>query len=107
MSDTRSLAEALRPAADAVRRCRDAPAAQAKETFGQAMLQVIRARNERLRDSSAREQQRRLNAILSLMASIEFPLGGFHRERLEQVVQALHALDDGAAAGQAERAASP
>lgn len=102
MSDTgESLQHAVRAASEAIERCRDAPVAQAKETFVQAMTQMIRARNERLRalpaGESARDGElRQLNAILSLMYSIEFPLAGFHRDRLDQVNQALHSLREGA-----------
>lgn len=102
MSETReSLQEAVRAVSEAVGRCRDAPVAEAKETFGEALVRMIRVRNERLRalppGESARDGElRQLNAIVSLMYSIEFPLAGFHRDRLDQVTQALHALHTGA-----------
>lgn len=102
MSDSgESLQDAVRAASDAIQRCREAPASQAKETFGDAMVRMIRVRNERLRALPAGEstrdgELRQLNAILSLMYSIEFPLAGFHRDRLDQVTQALQSLHAGA-----------
>lgn len=101
MSDGREiLQDAVRAASEAIQRCRDMPAAQAKEIFGEAMGRMIRVRNERLRalpaGESARDGElRQLNGILSLMYSIEFPLGGFHRDRLDQVTQALQSLHEG------------
>jgi uncharacterized protein (DUF2342 family) len=90
-----SLADTLRTAADEVDQCREAPAAEAKQTFAQAMNRVIRARNAWIASRQGEQQEamlRRLNALLSLMSSIEFPLGGFHRERIGGVVQELRAM---------------
>jgi hypothetical protein len=90
-----SLADALQAGAAVVERCREAPAPEAKKAFGEAMVQIIRARNEHLgaRAASAGDPRLpRVNALLSVMSSIEFPLGGFHRERLGEVDQAIHAL---------------
>jgi hypothetical protein len=92
-----SIAEAAARAAAEIRSCHDAPAGQAKETFAHALDRLVRLRNERIRAQSATaaandSELQRLNAILSLMAGIEFPLGGFHRERLGQVEQALQSL---------------
>jgi len=59
------------------------------------MIQVIRARNERIRALTAGAddpQLPRVNALLSVMSSIEFPLAGFHRERLDEVAKAMRAL---------------
>jgi hypothetical protein len=101
--DGESIQEAVRAASEVVQRCHDMPPAQAKQTFDEALVRMIRARNERLRKLGAGERARdgelrQVNAIVSLMYSIEFPLAGFHRKRLDQVTQALHSLHEGAAA---------
>ena len=87
----------LQGAAEKIQACHDAPAPKAKEIFGEAMVGVIRVRNERIRalsvaDAARDGELRRLNAILSLMASIEFPLAGFHRDRLAEVTRELRSL---------------
>jgi hypothetical protein len=88
----------LRDVVDGVReqvaRCHDAPVEEGKALFSAAMVRLVAARNARLRSAGAAAdpQLRQLNAVLSLMASIEFPLAGFHRERIAQVEQALQAL---------------
>ena len=89
-----SLADTLRTAADEIEQCRDAPAAQAKQTFAQAMTRVIRGRNAWMASRQGQPQDatlQRLNVLLSLMSSIEFPLGGFHRERIDAVLQEVRA----------------
>lgn len=96
-----SLADTLRDGADRIESCHQAPAAQAKQTFGAVMTDVIAARNACLRsgaDASRQATLRRLNALLSLMASIEFPLAGFHRERMDAVVREMRAIVESAAA---------
>ena len=89
--NTGDPAELLRSLSAQIAQCRDAPAGKAKEAFGEALGRVIQLRNERLHADGT--MLRQLNAVLSLMASIEFPLGGFHRERIGQVVRALDALE--------------
>ena len=89
-----SLADTLRTAADEIEHSRDAPAAQAKQTFADAMKRVIRGRNAWMANRPGEPQDatlQRLNVLLSLMSSIEFPLGGFHRERIDAVLQELRA----------------
>ena len=59
------------------------------------MIRIIRARNERIRSLAAGAgdpELPRLNALLSVMSSIELPLAGFHRVRLEEVARATRAL---------------
>lgn len=96
MSDANnSLTAALRAGAAAVERCRDAPAEQAQAAFGDAMTRIIAARNDcihALTPSANDEALPRVNALLSVMSSIEFPLAGFHRERLGEVDKAVRAL---------------
>jgi hypothetical protein len=94
-----SIAEAARAAASEIRGSQEAPAGKAKQVFADALDRIVRVRNERIRtrsagDAAQDDELQRLNAILSLMAGIEFPLGGFHRERLVQVEQALQALQE-------------
>lgn len=96
-----SLADTLREGADRVESCHQAPAAQAKQTFGAVMTDVIAARNACLRvgpDPSRQATLRRVNALLSLMSSIEFPLAGFHRERMDTVVREMRAIAETASA---------
>ena len=86
--------DALRAAMDDVVACGDVPVAQAKERFAEAMKRVIALRNRQITGGAGlgADDLRALNALLSLMASIEFPLAGFHRERLEQVEAELRRL---------------
>jgi hypothetical protein len=76
-----------------IQQCRDADPEEAKRGFVAAMNDLIAARNRALagdRTAAARDPAlRQLNAILSLMASIEFPQSGLHRKRMDQVVEAL------------------
>lgn len=85
---------ALREAARSVQMCMAQPPEAAKQTFHGAMRQVIRVRNGLLTQEAALDpgQLDRINAVLSLMSSIEFPLAGLHSGRLEQVIRALHQL---------------
>ena len=92
--------DTLQAAVERIRECRDASVEQANATFETAMQRVIRERNERIvaLEAARRGQDarlRQLNAVLSLMASIEFPLAGFHRERLDQVASAIEKLPAG------------
>ena len=94
MSAANVLAPAVFEQARAqIQQCRDAPPDEAKRGFVSAMNHLIEARNRALagdRVAAAREPAlRQLNAILSLMASIEFPTSGLHRKRMNQVVEAL------------------
>jgi hypothetical protein len=103
MSD---VPDTLEDAIALIRHCRDAPVDEANAAFDRAMQRVIRDRNERIRTLSAGTAAsdatlRKLNAILSLMASIEFPLAGFHRERLDQVAEQLQQVRPGPAAATA------
>ena len=102
MKHDASPAEAFDAAAACLDEARGKPAAEAKQAFGRAMVAVIGARNALLRTppgQADRSQLDRVNALLSLMASIEFPLAGFHSDRLELVARQLDALRQGAAAG--------
>lgn len=83
--------DALRSVRAGVAACRDAPADRANEEFAPAMARLIAVRNAQLSaaDGAAHALLPQLNAILSLMAGIEFPLAGFHRERIDSVIGAL------------------
>lgn len=87
---------ALREAARSVQACTAQPPESAKQNFHEAMRHVIQVRNGLLTQEAAPDpgQLDRINAVLSLMSSIEFPLAGFHSGRLEQVIQALQQLVD-------------
>ena len=92
-----SLAGTLREGAQRIDGCHEAEAAQAKEAFGAVMTRVIAARNAWMRPDAGADREptlRRLNALLSLMASIEFPLAGLHRERMEAVAREMRAIAD-------------
>jgi len=93
-----NLQSVLCSVSERIAHCRNAPVDQAKEAFGAAMVRLIEARNARLAAVDATDPElQQLNAILSLMASIEFPLAGLHRERMDQVTRALDALASAAA----------
>lgn len=85
---------AVREAARSVQVCTAEPPDAAEQTFHRAMRQVILARNGLLTQDVTPDpgQLNRINAVLSLMSSIEFPLAGFHSGRLEQVIGALQQL---------------
>ena len=90
-----SLAEALREGAQRIDACHEAAPAQAKETFAAVMSRVIAERNAWMRAERRPGHEatlRRLNALLSLMASIEFPLAGLHRERMHAVATEMRAI---------------
>ena len=92
-----TLSDALRCVVAELEGCRTAPLPRAKEHFTGAMLELIRVRNARLpRGAAASDDDHlgQLNAVLSLMASIDFPLAGFHRERLDGVTGALRKMMD-------------
>lgn len=94
MSD---VPDTMQDVVERIRHCRGAPVAQANESFDAAMQRVIRERNERIAALGAEQRSqdtrlRQLNSVLSLMASIEFPLAGFHRERLDKVATAIEQL---------------
>jgi hypothetical protein len=79
---------------------RDQPG-QGKKTFRGALLLVVGVRNERMRgrpaaDAASLEQ---LNALLSVMSSVEFPLGGYHSERMDLVERQLKQIGAGVAQG--------
>lgn len=102
MKHDASPAEAFDAAAACLAQAHGKPAAEARQDFGRAMVAVIGARNALLQarpGQADRSQLDRVNALLSLMASIEFPLAGFHSGRLELVARELDALREGAAAG--------
>lgn len=92
--------DALRRALDAVRQARGSPPGSGKETFGRATQLVIGVRNGRLAGAAGtpsggdadQPPLQRLNALLSLMASVEFPLGGYHAERMDAIERELQAL---------------
>ena len=89
-----SAVPSLLEAAQAVRTCTGQPPAEAKQTFHRAMCDVIDVRNRMLASDNVPDPDRRdqMNSLLSLMSSIEFPLGGFHSERMQSVVRTLEAL---------------
>jgi hypothetical protein len=94
MSAPDDLAPALFEEARAqIEQCRNAAPEEAKRGFVAAMNRLIAARNRALAGGPTADARdpalRQLNAILSLMASIEFPQSGLHRERMQQVVEAL------------------
>jgi hypothetical protein len=92
-----SLADLLRDTARQIDDCREAPAPEAKQAFAAATNRVIGARNARVRSGPAADREatlRRLNALLSLMISIEFPLSGLHRERMGAVAKEMRAIAD-------------
>lgn len=102
MKQDASPAEAFAAAAACLAQAHGKPAAEARQDFGRAMVAVIGARNGLLQSppgKADRSQLDRVNALLSLMASIEFPLAGFHSDRMELVARELDALRQGAAAG--------
>ena len=97
----------LRDAAAAIAQCRDCPPEEGKQVFSRGFRLAVRARNAMMgplqpprqpagaADAAARRNTatlRQLNALLSLMSSIEFPLAGFHRERLDAVTREMQAL---------------
>ncbi|MDQ6680118.1 MAG: hypothetical protein M3Y67_04035 [Pseudomonadota bacterium] len=87
---------AIREAARSVEVCMAQPPDPAKQSFHWAMRHVIQVRNGLLTQQAAPDpgQLDRINAVLSLMSSIEFPLAGFHSGRLEHVIRALQQLVD-------------
>lgn len=105
---SKELIDALHEAAEHMDRCRDAPAEEAKRCFREAFQRVIRVRNHLMRaDAQERHgagvpaaphaqggelQLQQLNALLSLMASFDFPLAGFHPERLDGAREEIRAL---------------
>jgi hypothetical protein len=80
-----------------IERCRGAPVDEGKQAFASATSDLVRVRNQRLAAASAGGAGRdpglrKLDALLSLMASIEFPMAGFHRDRIDQVIGGLEGL---------------
>lgn len=120
---SRELVRTLREAADHMDGCAGSSAEEARRCFHEAYTRVIGARNHLMRARThersadappAREaeggrlQLERLNALLSLMTSFDFPLAGFHPERLDAARQEIRSLlaetgeagpDDAAQAG--------
>ncbi len=93
--DSRATDDVLRGVIDQVQACVKAPPDEAKATFGHAMARLVRCRNRAIARTQAPAQDRALrdlNAVLSLMVGIEFPLMGLHRERMEQVTRALQRM---------------
>lgn len=89
-----SVSERLRHAADTVASCERQPVDEAKKAFADATREVIAARNELIDGDREDARLAKINALLSLMASVEFPLGGFHRERFGATVKAIRAAAD-------------
>lgn len=87
-----SISERLRHAADTVAACEQQPVEQAKKAFAEATREVIAARNELIACERDDARLAKVNALLSLMASVEFPLGGFHRERFGATVRTIRSL---------------
>ena len=92
-----ALAQVLQQAAATVAACEQLPIEQAKRSFAEAFQQVVQVRNgvivqRRAQDAAGAtdRQLKELNALISLMASIEFPLGGFHGDRFASTVRLLH-----------------
>jgi hypothetical protein len=107
-ADGTASRDRLRQAVDGVRQARGAPPPQGKQTFHQSLLLVIAVRNALLRtraedsvsgsDAGNGRWWDRLNSVLSLMSSVEFPLGGYHAERMDAIERELEALAAPAAA---------
>jgi hypothetical protein len=86
--------ERLQQALAAVQRARGEPPAKGKASFGQAFQLVVTMRNELLRQPSSAHAPplQGLNPLLSLMSSVEFPLGGYHSERMDLIERELKGL---------------
>ncbi|MEJ7928554.1 hypothetical protein WG922_01080 [Ramlibacter sp. AN1015] len=95
---------ALREGAAIIERCQGCPPEEAKRLLRQALLGVVRLRNacigspaarigELTVDDAARLRQR-LNALLSLMASVEFPLSAFNRDRMACAAREIRAIEE-------------
>jgi hypothetical protein len=91
--------ERLGHARDVVRQARDAQPPAGKEQFHESLLLVVAVRNELLRTAAEDSASGadgpacdRLNSLLSLMSSVEFPLGGYHAERMDAIERELEAL---------------
>jgi hypothetical protein len=86
--------ERLQQALAAVQRARGEPPAKGKASFGQAFQLVVTMRNELLRQPSSAHAPplQGLNPLLSLMSSVEFPLGGYHSERMDLIERELKEL---------------
>jgi hypothetical protein len=95
-----SHAQAVREAAATVARCEQQPTEQAKRAFAETFTRIVQVRNALIAQAQAPDGTaaagspvlQDANALLSLMASIEFPLGGFHADRFRAVVAALGRL---------------
>jgi hypothetical protein len=93
-------AQVLHEAAATVARCEHQPVEQAKRAFAETFTRVVQVRNALIADAqrphdtgaAAARVLVDANALLSLMASIEFPLGGFHHERFGATIAALERL---------------
>lgn len=88
------LVPLLQDARSRLRACHDLPVEEGKQVFQGIVKDLVDARNRKLAGKApqpdAREPSlRQLNALLSLVASVEFPLAGFHRDRIDEVAQAL------------------
>ena len=86
--------ERLQQALAAVQRARGEPPAKGKASIGQAFQLVVTVRNELLRQPSSAHAPplQGLNPLLSLMSSVEFPLGGYHSERMDLIERELKGL---------------
>jgi hypothetical protein len=97
-----SIRARLTRAAGQVAECAEAPVEEAKRKFADAFRAVVGVRNDLIAapgetpSAPAADLLPKLNALLSLMTSIEFPLGGFHRERFGSTVRTIRQLADGA-----------
>lgn len=82
---------ALEDAAGRIEACRDLEPESGRQCFHEAYLQVVGLRNRLLR-AEQREGLSELNALLSLMSSVQFPLAGIHRDRLQAIADGIGRL---------------
>lgn len=115
------LVRTLQEAADHMDRCAGSASEEAKRCFHEAFTRVIRARNHLMQAVASERhggaapsagetargelQLRQVNALLSLMASFDFPLAGFHPERLDGARREIRSLLEELTEGDLERAA--
>ena len=104
----RALVQALQEAAALVDPGAGSSPEEASRCFHEAFTRVIRARNHVMQTLAGKDSRAasaapavadgtqvhlgRINALLSLMASFDFPLAGFHPERLDAARHEIGAL---------------
>ncbi len=87
----------LQRAAQALRACRNCAPLEAASRLREAALAVTRVRNHLIGpaqdgDARARPQLARINALLSMLASLEFPLSGLARDRLDELIAEIDSV---------------